>query len=101
MLAGCPTFAPDFAIVSLGFGFARRGDESEKNVIERGIRPNARFQFRRSADGGNPATVDQRNAVAELVDFIHVMRCHDHRSIKSFPEVEDMFPDCLASTRIK
>src|SRR5664280_272346 len=101
MLLGSPTFAPDFAIVSLGFGFARRGDKSEKSVIERSIGPYARFQFGRSADGDNPAAIDKSNAVAVLVDFIHVMRCHNHRSIKSVPEVEDMFPDCLSSTRIK
>src|SRR5664279_1369258 len=100
MLTGCPTFAPDFAIVSLGFGFARLSDELEKNVIERGIRPDARFQFGGSADGRDPSAVDECNAVAELVDFIHVMRCHDHRPLEPVSEVEDMLPDRLSGTGI-
>src|ERR1039458_10671751 len=101
MLAGCPTFTPDFAIVSLGFGFARCSNEPDKDVIERGIGTDACLQFGGSADGWNPATVDERNAVAEFVDFIHVMRCDDHRPVKSVPEIESPLPHGFARTGVE
>jgi hypothetical protein len=45
MLTGGPTCSPDFAIVSLGFSFVRVSNESKKDIIERGVRPDARFEF--------------------------------------------------------
>ena len=45
--------------------------------------------------------IDERDAIAELVDFVHVMRGDDHGPLKPVPEIEDAIPHRFASRRIK
>jgi hypothetical protein len=72
-----------------------------KDIIEGGGRPDARFQFGGSADSCYPTAVNERDAVAEFVDFVHMMRRHDHRSVEPVSQVEHTLPYCLARPRIE
>ena len=85
MLMGCPACPPDFAIASLGFRFTCRADQTDEDIIECRIGSQTCFQFSGSADSNNPTAIHERNAIAEVVDFVHVMRCHYHSSVEPVP----------------
>ena len=70
----------------------------DEDVIERGTRPDAGFQLGRRTSRRYVAMVDQRDTITELVDLIHVMRCHDHSAIKL---IEHMSPYSFSSSGIE
>src|SRR5271169_1344291 len=101
MLARGAACSSDLAIASRSLCFAPRCDELDEDVIERGSRPDTGFQFGRRADGYDSAAIDERDTVAEIINFIHEMRGYDHRSLKPVAQIEHAFPHGLARAGIE
>ena len=56
---------------------------------------------RKSADRRNAPAINERETVAELIDFIHVMGRHDHGAVEPVSQIEDALPNCFTGGGIE
>ena len=95
MLAGCAARASDLTIASLHLSFGLGANELDEKVIESGVRSNPGLELGGSANRCDPTVINEGDAVAELLNLIHVMRGDYHGRMEGRLQVENMIPDCL------
>jgi hypothetical protein len=101
MLTSGTPGAANVSISSLRLGFAVDAHKVDENIVERSVGPDCCLEFAWFSDCNEPTSVDQRDAITELIDLVQVMGRHDHRSFKAATQVEYMIPDNLPCSRVE